>query len=157
MEAVARGYHKLLAYKDEYEVARLLIGPEVEAAAQAVGGRDAQVTWRLHPPMLKALGMENKLDVPAKLGIPAMKALAKGKRLRGTRLDPFGRAEVRVVERAMIEEFETAMRKTLARLERSEVSEEEAIRIASLPLEVRGYEQIKLRRAAAFRSALQSL
>ncbi len=157
VEAVARGYHKLLAYKDEYEVARLLVGPEVEAAAQAVGGQDAEVTWRLHPPMLKALGMENKLDVPAKLGIPAMKALAKGKRLRGTRLDPFGRAEVRVVERAMIEEFEAAMRTTLTRLASGEVGEEEAIRIASLPLEVRGYEQLKLRRAATFRDALQAL
>ncbi|NNF56417.1 MAG: indolepyruvate ferredoxin oxidoreductase family protein [Acidimicrobiales bacterium] len=157
VEAVARGYHKLLAYKDEYEVARLLIGPEAEASARAVGGEGAEVTWRLHPPMLKALGMHNKMEIPAKLGVPAMKALAKGKRLRGTRLDPFGRAEVRVVERAMIDEFQSAMLKTLARLERGEIREEEAIRIASLPMAVRGYEDLKLRRAATFREALQAL
>ncbi|MFW2383528.1 MAG: indolepyruvate ferredoxin oxidoreductase family protein, partial [Acidimicrobiales bacterium] len=105
-QAVARGFHKLMAYKDEYEVARLLIGPEGAAAAASVGGPDAAVTWKLHPPMLKALGMDTKFGVPAKVGMPAMKALAKGKRVRGTKLDPFGRAEVRVVERAMVDEFE---------------------------------------------------
>ncbi len=83
-EAVARGFHKLMAYKDEYEVARLLIGAEGEAMAQSVGGVDPTVSWRLHPPMLKALGMDSKIELPTKVGRPAMKALARGKHLRGT-------------------------------------------------------------------------
>ncbi len=56
-EAVARNLHKLMAYKDEYEVARLLLGAEARAGYEAVGGPDTKVTWQLHPPMLRALGM----------------------------------------------------------------------------------------------------
>ncbi len=156
-EAIARGYHKLLAYKDEYEVARLLVGPEAQRAAQAIGGPEPKVSWRLHPPMLKAIGMDDKINIPASAGIPAMKALARGKRLRGTRLDPFGRAEVRVVERAMIDEFEVAMRTTLDRTKRGEFTIERAVEIATLPMDVRGYEDIKLRRAETFRAALRNL
>ncbi len=156
-DAVARGFHKLLAYKDEYEVARLLVGPESADGVAAVAGDDAKVTWRLHPPMLKPLGMEGKIGVPAKAGLPAMKALAKGKRLRGTRFDPFGRAEVRVVERALIEEFETAMGATLDRLARGGISLDDAITVGRLPMAVRGYEDLKLKRAAEFRDALAQL
>ncbi len=156
-EAVARGFHKLMAYKDEYEVARLLIGPEGAAAARSVGGSDPSVSWRLHPPMLKALGMHNKIELPTKVGLPAMKALAQGKRLRGTRLDPFAKAEVRVLERALVEEFEAAMRRTLDRVQRDELDTAEAIRIARLPMAVRGYEELKLKRAAEFRAALAGI
>ncbi len=66
--------------------------------------------------MLKAIGMSDKIEIPTRIGVPAMMALARGKRLRGTRFDPFGRAEVRIVERAMIDEFEDAMTRTLSRL-----------------------------------------
>jgi indolepyruvate ferredoxin oxidoreductase len=156
-QAVARGFHKLLAYKDEYEVARLLIGPEAKAAAAAVGGDKPKAAWRLHPPMLKAIGMSDKIEIPTRIGVPAMMALARGKRLRGTRFDPFARAEVRVVERAMIDEFEDAMARTLSRLGAGKVDVPEAIRVACLPMEVRGYEDLKLRRAAAFRAELAAL
>ena len=54
--AVAFHLHKLMAYKDEYEVARLLLRPESRAAAEAVGGPGAKVQWNLHPPMLRAMG-----------------------------------------------------------------------------------------------------
>ena len=60
-EAVARHGHKLMAYKDEYEVARLLLAPEARAGYEAVGGPGTKVTWRLHPPMLRALGMKHKM------------------------------------------------------------------------------------------------
>ncbi len=156
-QAVARGFHKLLAYKDEYEVARLLIGPEAKEAARAVGGDRAKVAWRLHPPMLKAIGMSDKIEIPTRIGVPAMMALARGKRLRGTRFDPFGRAEVRIVERAMIDEFETSMARMLSRLDAGEVDLAEVMRVACLPLEVRGYEDLKLRRAASFRAELAAL
>lgn len=153
-EAVARSYHKLLAYKDEYEVARLLLSPESKAAAEAVGGADAKASWRLHPPMLKALGMDSKLSVPVKIGTPAMAALAHGKRLRGTKFDPFARAEVRKVERALIEEFESSIDTVLSRLSGGTIEIVEATRIAELAMQVRGYEDRKLARAAEFRAAL---
>jgi indolepyruvate ferredoxin oxidoreductase len=151
-EAVARGLHKLLAYKDEYEVARLLIGPEARAAAESVGGRGAKVRWRLHPPMLRALGMSGKIALPAAVATPAMRVLAAGKRLRGTPLDPFGRAEVRRVERALAGEYTAAVRKLLDGL--SLDSFDRAVATANLALEVRGYEHLKLERAAGVRARL---
>ena len=132
-EAVGRGFHKLLAYKDEYEVARLLIGPEARAAAEAVGGPAAEVTWRLHPPMLRAMGRDEKMEISAKVGGPAMKALARAKRVRGTRFDPFGRAKVRQVERALIEEYESALTTLLGRLDDSNF--DATVEAAALPMD----------------------
>ncbi len=107
-EAVARNLHKLMAYKDEYEVARLLLLPEGEQAAKAVGGSEARVSWHLHPPMLKALGMDSKLEFGT-WSKPAFAALRRGKRLRGTRLDPFGRTDMRRAEAALPAEYLATM------------------------------------------------
>ncbi len=150
--AVAINLHKLTAYKDEYEVARLMVDTEglAEATTLANGG---SITYRLHPPMLKALGMKNKMSVGA-WASPGVAALAKGKRLRGTALDPFGRAEVRRVERALIVEFEQAIETIITGL--TSDNHRAAIEIASLPDMVRGYEDLKLKRAAAFREELAS-
>ena len=63
-DAVAVNHHHLLAYKDEYEVARLLTGPEAQATITAVGGAGAKAAWKLHPPTLKALGMNRKIAIP---------------------------------------------------------------------------------------------
>ena len=149
----ARGLHKLMAYKDEYEVARLLTGPEGAAAAEAVGGPGAEVHWRLHPPMLRALGRKDKIAIPTTWGRPAMAALAAGKRLRGTPLDPFGRAEVRRVERALVDEYTAALRVVASRLDQAGF--EQAVTVAALADEVRGYEHIKLERAARVRAELR--
>jgi indolepyruvate ferredoxin oxidoreductase len=151
-EAVARGLHKLLAYKDEYEVARLLVGPEGAAAATAVGGEGAKVHWRLHPPMLRALGMSRKIPLPASTAAPVMRLLATGKRLRGTALDPFGRAEVRQVERALIVEYTAAVTRALENL--STDTFDGAVQVAELAQQVRGYEELKLRRASEVRARL---
>lgn len=153
-EAAARGLHKLMAYKDEYEVARLLLGPEGKTAAAEVGGKNAKVHWRLHPPALKAGGMQKKLSLPAKQTAVAMKALVKAKRLRGTALDPFGRAEVRKVERAMIGEYQTALESLAVQVAAGKRTPADAAEVANLALDVRGYEDLKLRRAATFRAAL---
>jgi len=151
-EAVARYGHKLMAYKDEYEVARLLLLPESQAAYEAVGGPGTTVTWRLHPPMLRALGLKHKI----KLGPwarPVLATLARAKRLRGTPADPFRWAEVRRVERAMIPEYEDAVRRLAARLRADNLAE--AVEIASLPDQVRGYEHLKLERATRYRQQLR--
>jgi indolepyruvate ferredoxin oxidoreductase len=149
--AVARNLHKLMAYKDEYEVARLMLGPEGQAAAHRVGGPEAEVTWHLHPPMLKALGLDSKINL-GPWATPALKALRAGKRLRGTRFDPFGRMEMRRIERSLIDEYRSAMATVYHSLTASNV--DEAVAVARLPDMVRGYEALKLRRVAEFRSAL---
>ena len=149
--AVARHAHKLMAYKDEYEVARLLLAPEARAEYEAVGGPGTKVTWRLHPPMLRAMGMKQKMKLGPRTK-PMLVALARSKRLRGTLADPFRWAEVRRQERAMIPEYEKAVKRLAKRLDASNL--EDAVAIASLPDQVRGYEHIKLRRAAAYRAEL---
>jgi indolepyruvate ferredoxin oxidoreductase len=99
-EAVARGLHRLTAYKDEYEVARLLTDPAFEArlVAEVPGG--TRPRYRLHPPLLRALGREEKVAL-GRWARPGLRALARGKRLRGTPLDPFGHTEVRRLERQL--------------------------------------------------------
>ena len=102
-EAVARGLHKLTAYKDEYEVARL----HVEGARDLPRG--TKVSFHLHPPLLRALGMRRKLKLGAWF-LPVLRLLRHGRRLRGTALDPFGYAHVRRVERSLPGEYLDARR-----------------------------------------------
>jgi indolepyruvate ferredoxin oxidoreductase len=150
-EAVARHLHKLMAYKDEYEVARLALLPESQARYRTVGGADTKVTYHLHPPLLRALGVDRKLKF-RRTGPPSFKALRAMKKLRGTVADPFGRDEVRKLERAMIPEYEQAVDTLIGSLTAANLGE--ATEIASLPDQVRGYEHLKLERAAAYRAEL---
>ncbi len=150
-EAVARHLHKLMAYKDEYEVARLLLDDAGRAGYEAVGGADTTVTYHLHPPMLRALGVDHKLKLQ-RTAAPALRALRASKRVRGTIADPFRWAKVRRVERAMIPEFIDAVATLNRRLETA--TYDESVEIASLPDQVRGYEDLKLRRATAYRAEL---
>ena len=150
-EAVARHLHKLMAYKDEYEVARLLLLPESRAAYEAVGGNGTKVTWRLHPPMLRAMGREQKMRFGPRTR-PAMQLLRVSKRVRGTVADPFRWAKVRRIERAMIPEYVQAIDTLIERLDGRNLAE--AVAIASLPDQVRGYEHIKLGRATSYRAEL---
>ena len=150
-EAVARHLHKLMAYKDEYEVARLLLLPATRAQAQAVGGRTAKVTWVLHPPMLRAVGWKRKIDF-GRWSRPAFATLRALRHLRGTPFDVFGWATVRRVERAMVPEYIAAIDALLPHVTAENLAE--AVAIATLPDKVRGYEHLKLERAAAFRQEL---
>jgi len=150
-EAVARNLHKLMAYKDEYEVARLLLDEEAAGGYTAVGGPDAVVTYHLHPPMLRALGVDHKIKMRRTAG-PALRTLRAMKGVRGTLADPFRWAEVRRLERAMIPEYVRAVERLGDRL--TEQNHGEAIAIAWLPDQVRGYEDLKLRRARAYRAEL---
>jgi indolepyruvate ferredoxin oxidoreductase len=150
-EAVVRNLHKLMAYKDEYEVARLLLDDEAERGYQAVGGADTTVTYLLHPPMLRALGLDRKIELRRSAG-PALRALRSMKGLRGTPADPFRWGAVRRIERKMIPEYIDAVERLSARLTADTLGE--SIAIAWLPDQVRGYEEIKLRRAKVYRAEL---
>ena len=148
---VAANLHKLMAYKDEYEVARLMLLDESTEMAEAVGGPGAEVTWHLHPPMLKAIGRDAKVNF-GQATAPAFKALRAGKRVRGTRFDPFGQTEMRRMERALIDEYEDALTRICRSLDADNLAD--AIEIAALPDQVRGYEDLKVRRAREYRAEL---
>ena len=153
-EAVAEFGYKLMAYKDEYEVARLLTDPRAEAVVRAEFGEGARVSYQLHPPVLRALGMRRKL----KLGPwfrPTFQLLRAGKLLRGTRLDPFGYTQVRRAERELVEEYTATIDDLLRQL--SPETYQRAVEIARLPDLVRGYENIKLANIAQYRARVKDL
>ncbi|MFI8973080.1 indolepyruvate ferredoxin oxidoreductase family protein [Nocardia asteroides] len=153
-EAVARGLYKFTAYKDEYEVARLLVDPAFldEVRAQVPGGE--KLTYQLHPPVLRAMGRRKKIGL-APTSHVALKLLAKGKFLRGTKLDPFGYAHVRKVERELLAHY-TALVTRLAD-ELSTGNYDTATAAAALPDVVRGYEDIKLANVELYHAGLREL
>ena len=107
-EAVARGLHKLMAYKDEYEVARMLTDPAFIESVHRQVPDGANLTYKLHPPLLKALGRNKKIGMrPGTHG--ALRMLAKGRFLRGTWLDPFGHTHMRRLERQLVAHYKAMM------------------------------------------------
>ena len=152
LAAVAANLFKLIAYKDEYEVARLMTDADGLAAAREVAGKRGKIAWRLHPPLLRAMGLTHKIAIPG-WAAPAIKLLAKGKRLRGTPLDPFGYSHVRRLERELPGEYVAAIDRALAVL--SAENQGDAVALAELPDLVRGYEEIKVGRVSDYRQRLR--
>ena len=152
--AVARNLYKLMAYKDEYEVARLCLDPQLTASITAQFGEGARYTYRLHPPVLRSLGMTSKISLGPWFR-PGFRLLAAGRRLRGTPWDPFGRAQVRRTERALVSEYRAVIGQLLSGL--TAANHGLAVEIAGLPDLVRGYEEIKLGNVAAYRDAAAEL
>jgi indolepyruvate ferredoxin oxidoreductase len=153
-EAVARHLFKLMAYKDEYEVARLHLDAVEQAKLQAEFGEDAKVAFNLQPPLLRAMGLKRKLQLGTWF-VPSFRVLRRMRRLRGTRLDPFGRAKVRRVERELIDEYEQMIAEALAHL--TPETHATAVELLELPDVIRGYEEIKLRNVALFRKRAEPL
>ena len=153
-EAVAEFGYKLMAYKDEYEVARLLTDPQAEAVVRAEFGEGARVSYQLHPPILRALGMKRKLTLGPWFR-PGFRLLRAGKIVRGTRLDPFGYTQVRRVERELVDEYDGTIDDLLRQL--STETYQRAVEIARLPDLVRGYENIKLANVALYRTRVREL
>ncbi|MFC4058836.1 indolepyruvate ferredoxin oxidoreductase family protein [Planomonospora corallina] len=147
-EAYARQLHRLMAYKDEYEVARLHLDPAERARIAAEFGPGAKVSYNLHPPFLRAMGMNRKIRLGGWFD-PAFRLLYGMRAVRGTKLDPFGRAEVRRVERELVAEYTRDVHRALEHL-RPET--EDLVReLAGLPEVIRGYEEVKLAGVAAYR------
>lgn len=153
-ETVAEYLFKLMAYKDEYEVARLLLSTAGAAAARQQFGDDARVSYRLHPPIFRAIGMKRKISLGT-WSRPLFELLVVGRHLRGTALDIFGYAKVRRMERALIEEYLGEIDALLRTLDQE--SHPTAVAIAALPDIVRGYEHIKIRNVAAYHAELERL
>jgi indolepyruvate ferredoxin oxidoreductase len=153
-EAVARYLYKLMAYKDEYEVARLSLELSVGAGLEAEFGPGARASWRLHPPVLRALGLKRKIELGPWF-IPAFRVLRAMRGLRGTAMDPFGRTRLRVVERELIEEYLGLVDQLTGRL--SPATAALAVRLAELPDVVRGYEDVKMRTVESYHQSLAEL
>ncbi len=140
-EAVAEGYHKLLSYKDEYEVARLLLSSREKARAEFEG--DFKMSFNLAPPMLSKMGPSGrpmKREFGPWLERP-LRMMAKLKRLRGTPLDVFGYTAERKMERALIKQYEADVREVLPKMDAQ--TRDAVIALAALPLDIRGFGPIK--------------
>ncbi|MCW2607380.1 MAG: indolepyruvate ferredoxin oxidoreductase [Frankiales bacterium] len=154
-EAVARGVHRLAAYKDEYEVARLLTDPGLEQDVLSQVPGATAVTYNLHPPALRSAGMTSKLKLRARTFRPVLTVLARGRALRGTPLDPFGQATVRKVERALHAEYVALVDALTSGLDHG--SYDRAVELAETPELVRGYEDVKLRSVQVYRDRREEL
>ncbi|MEO8142965.1 MAG: indolepyruvate ferredoxin oxidoreductase family protein, partial [Betaproteobacteria bacterium] len=161
-EAVARYYAKLLAYKDEYEVARLYTDGafrrKIEAMFEGRIGTDYKLVYHLAPPLLAR--PDARTGEPGKMQfggwmLGMFGILARLKFLRGTALDIFGRTGERRMERALIAEYEQTVATLLGGLTRDNLAL--AVEIASLPESIRGYGHIKAKSAAAARAQRDEL
>ncbi|MDR5755340.1 indolepyruvate ferredoxin oxidoreductase family protein [Caballeronia sp. LZ035] len=142
-EAVAKNLHKLMAYKDEYEVARLYADPAFIEKVKSSFEGDWKIKMHLAPPSTSKKDAHGHL-IKKQYGpwmMSAMRVLARLKFLRGTALDPFGRTEERKMERALIGEYEALVRELIDGLTVQKLPL--AIELASLPDAMRGYGHIK--------------
>ena len=108
----------------------------------------------LPPPLLRALGLKKKVKLGSWFA-PALRLLRAMKGLRGTALDPFGRAEVRRVERALPGEYRAMIETVLTTL--GPATHDTAVAIGELPDQIRGYEAIKLDTVKRFRDMARQL
>ncbi|SAK71541.1 indolepyruvate ferredoxin oxidoreductase [Caballeronia catudaia] len=151
--AVAVNLAKLMAYKDEYEVARLYADPayldKLRAQFEGEPGRDYKLMFHLAPPLFAKRDEHGHL-VKQRFGawmLPAFRVLAKMKGLRGTALDVFGKTDERRTERAMIADYIALVDEFCATLDMDRV--DTALQLAKLPDEIRGFGHVKERNMAA--------
>jgi indolepyruvate ferredoxin oxidoreductase len=148
-EAVARNLFKLMAVKDEYEVARLYTSGAFMARLHERFEGDFRLGFHLAPPLLAKRNAKGEL-VKREYGPWMFKVfglLARLRRLRGGALDPFGRSAERRMERRLIADYEADLERLLATLDRERLPL--AVRIASLPEEIRGFGHVKERSVKA--------
>ena len=153
-EAAARQMYKLMAFKDEYEVARLHLDAVEQAKMKAEFGPDVKYWFMLHPPLLRAMGVERKL----KLGRwfkPFFSMLYASRGLRRTPFDPFRFAEVRRIERRLIGEYEQIVRDALEHL--TPATSPTVVELFESADVIRGYEDIKLGNVERWREQVAEL
>jgi len=152
--AATESMFKLMAYKDEYETARLYLDPQFEHSVRETFGDDATFKYKLHPPILRAMGLKNKLSLGAWFK-PALYVLRAGRQLRGTPWDVFGYAHVRRLERALVDEFAELTARVVPTATQDNIERVEAL--LTLAQQIRGYESIKLDSVAEYRRKIEEL
>ncbi len=143
-EAVARTYARLLAYKDEYEVARLHAETAFQAQLERQFEGDYKLKFHLAPPLFAKRDPRTGHLIKQEFGswmLPAFRVLARLKVLRGTAFDPFGRTTERQQERAAVVEYETLIDEVLAGL--SPANHALAVRLASVAAAIKGFGHVK--------------
>ncbi|HEY8048336.1 MAG TPA: indolepyruvate ferredoxin oxidoreductase family protein [Ramlibacter sp.] len=156
-DAVARYLFKLMAYKDEYEVARLYTQTGFEDKIASMFEGDYKVHFHLAPPAIARRNAKGEL-VKQKFGpatLALFRLLARLKGLRGTAFDFFGRTEERRTERALIGEYRASIEQVLAQLSAS--NHELAVEIARIPEQVKGFGHVKERNLHAARERWHAL
>jgi indolepyruvate ferredoxin oxidoreductase len=139
--AAIRSLHKLMAYKDEYEVARLYVDGTFASRSHALFASPRKMWYNLHPPLLRAFGLKRKIRLGSWF-TPVLRMFASAKGLRGTAFDVFGYAQVRRVERELIGWYEQIIGDVLARLTPQNAAA--AQELLEVPDSIRGYEDVKL-------------
>ncbi len=156
--AVARSYFRLLAYKDEYEVARLLSDPAFLGGLRERLSGSSRLHFHLAPPLLARPDPLTGRPAKREFGpwlLPVLRALARLRFLRGTPFDLFGYSADRRLDRDLVATYERLVEELLADL--TPANHTLAVRIAALPEEVRGYGPIKAAAAARFSAAVPAL
>jgi indolepyruvate ferredoxin oxidoreductase len=155
--AVASAYFRLLAYKDEYEVARLHTSDEFLGRLRAEYGDRAKLRFHLAPPALNgkrdARGRPLKKEFGAWV-LPLFRVLARLRRLRGTAFDVFGYTAERRMERQLIRDFEDTVENLLAKLDK--VNRDQAAAVIDCFLEIRGYGPVKEAAVAEARQKIEA-
>ena len=150
-DAVARYLFKLMAYKDEYEVARLYTdGAFLKQVESTFSGDGLRFEFHLAPPLLarrdRTTGLPRKMSFGPWL-LPAFRVMAKFKFLRGTAFDPFGRSAERRTERRLIEDYTSMLDEVLAWL--TPDNHHLAVGLAAIPEKIRGFGHVKQRHLTA--------
>ncbi|MEX0298594.1 MAG: DUF6537 domain-containing protein, partial [Kordiimonas sp.] len=150
--SVASSYYKVLAYKDEYEVARLYTDGTFDGKVGSKFEGLKSMTFHMAPPLISktdpVTGERQKRAFSGALVVPMFKLMRMGKKLRGTWADPFGYQEDRKAERQLIAEYEHALSSVLPRLNKSNY--EDVIGLFELPEKVRGYGHVKMKALGEF-------
>ena len=157
-EAVARGYFKLLAIKDEYEVARLYAESDFRARIDAAFEGDFELRFHLAPPLLARPDPTSGRIAKIAFGpwmMTAFRWLAKARRLRGTRWDIFGRSVERALDRQLLADFEDDIVLILARLAPATLAA--CTELAALPQQIRGFGHVRKKSALATRQKREKL
>ncbi len=158
-DAVARYLFKLMAYKDEYEVARLYTdGRFLTQVENTFSGENLRFEFHLAPPLLarrdKTTGLPRKMSFGPWL-LPAFRLLAKFKFLRGTAFDPFGRTPERRTERKLIADYEVMLDRVFAAL--TPDNHHLAVGLAAMPEKIRGFGHVKQRHLTAAKADEKAL
>jgi indolepyruvate ferredoxin oxidoreductase len=156
-EAVARNLFKLMAYKDEYEVARLHAETGFRERIAGMFEGDYQVHYHLAPPLFAKRNEKGELQ-KSKYGpatFAAFRILARLRGVRGTALDIFGRTEERRTERALVGEYRASIEQVLATL--APGNHALAVQIARIPEQIKGFGHVKARNLALARAQWEQL
>jgi len=153
-QAVAVQLHRLMAYKDEYEVARLHLNPAVRSDIEGQFGLGARIRFHLHPPLLRAVGLNRKLGVGRGANL-TFHVLHGMRRLRGSAFDPCGHTRLRRLERDLRDEYRAIVEGLTEELDPDTYTR--AMEMAGLPDMIRGYGTIKMANAQRYQHRLATL